>query len=104
MPTNLQQWTIYAESREWIGPIAVTVNGEPATSFELSVIPALNGRPAGPWVGPTMAEHGDVGQAAGLVVGPGSSFPLLLGSHLIVARYSNELEAPIVEVGVINVK
>jgi hypothetical protein len=105
---SLRQWTLYAESKEWVGPISVTVNGQPASSFELSIIPALNGRPIGPWVSPLAAEtalpDGNAGQGLGLVVGPGTDFPLSIGSHLIVARYATDLEAPIIEVGIINVK
>jgi hypothetical protein len=103
---KLQQWTIYAESEEWIGPISLAVNGASTDTYEVTV-GKRSQRPLGPWVATTAADYVDDAGATvpghGVKVGPGSPFALPIGSWFILARATTSLERPIVEVGIVNI-
>lgn len=102
-----QQWTFPAESREWVGPITLIVNGEPAEGFEVAVV-KRGVRPYGPWSAAVAAQYRDdagvTRTGSGVLVGAGTERPLAVGSWHVLARPAGTaLEAPVVDVGVINV-
>jgi hypothetical protein len=102
--TRLQQWTFPAESREWVGPITLTVGNAPVATFEVAVV-KRGVRPYGPWTAPTTAEYTDDAGAtrtgAGVLITPDM---LAVGSWHVLARPTGPgLESPVVDVGVINI-
>lgn len=98
---TLTQWELVAETLEWVGPITVTVNGSPVTNFTLAVVEG-SARPV-TFVTPD-ADPDAPGTAKGVIVGAGSTFPLLVGkTYTIFAKYSDSPEVPVERCGKIKV-
>lgn len=84
-------WRIPRESKEWIGPLVININGVPTTDYELSLV-AVGDRPI-TWVAPTL-----IGANRGLMVGPTTSFPVTPGPYRIWARVLGVTpEAPVID-------
>lgn len=98
---NLTQWELVAETKEWVGPITVTVNGTPVTNF--SVCLAESGKR------PTTFATADLdpdppNSAAGILVGVGSAWPIVAGKlYTIFAKFTDSPEIPVIRVGKIKV-
>lgn len=93
MADDLTQWSIAAETKEWVGPITVTADGTPTTDFEVT-LSGPGQRPAD-WVAPTSLDSG-----LGLLVGEGTDFPLLPGrKYTVWIRYTDSPEIPVLHVG-----
>jgi hypothetical protein len=93
-----ETWTLIKETKEWVGPITVTVDGVPTTSFEVAVVlpPA---RPA-TWTTPTLLD-GDYG----VLVGEGSTYPLTVGKkYAVYVRHTDSPEIPVELVGHLKVR
>jgi hypothetical protein len=99
--TTLTQWELVAETKEWVGPITLTVNGGAVTNFTLAVCEGT--------ARPTTFTTPDVdpdppNTDRGVIVGVGSLWPLTLGkTYTIFAKYSDSPEIPVVRVGRIKV-
>lgn len=106
MKTKLQEWTIWRESVEWVGPVTVNVDGVAAGDFDVTLA-KRDVRPIGPWTAPISATFTDADGAEqtgfGVVVGPGTDFPLAIGSYFVLVRVTTQLQSPVVEVGVVNI-
>lgn len=95
--TDEVTWTLPAETKEWVGPITVTADGQPVTTFEVTVTEG-GGRPTA-WVATTELE-GDLG----VLVGVGTAFPLRTGRrYTIWTRYADTPEIPVTRIGTIRV-
>ena len=70
MADELTAWSVAAETKEWVGPITVTADGEPTTAFEVSLT-APGERPA-TWEAAVVLDAG-----RGLLIGEGTTFELL---------------------------
>jgi hypothetical protein len=94
---DLTTWTLTAETKEWVGPIAVTADGTPVTSFEVSVT-AGGARPS-TWEAALLLNGG-----RGVMVGVGTTFPLRVGQRYTVwARFTDITEVPVLKVGAVRV-
>lgn len=87
------QWQIPRESREFVGPLAVTVDGTPTTAYEVAVL-ADGTRPnASSWRAPD-----NVGGSLGVLVGPGGTYELAPGNYRIWARVTDaNPESPVLD-------
>lgn len=91
------QWRLPAETKEWVGPIAVDANGEPVETFELTLTKDA-ARPAS-WKAPLKLSGG-----LGLLVGLGTDFPLSVGHrHTLWVRFTAMPESPVQKIGMIRV-
>lgn len=91
------QWRLPAETKEWVGPIAVDANGEPVETFELTLTKDA-ARPAS-WRAPLKLSGG-----RGLLVGLGTDFPLSVGHrHTLWVRFTAMPESPVQKIGMIRV-
>ncbi len=90
-------WTLVQETYEFVGPIIVLADGVPTTAFQVCVTnPGV--RPDN-WQAPTILDTG-----AGVLVGVGSPFPLLLGNKATVwIQFTDAPEIPVQRVGYIRV-
>lgn len=94
---DLVQWRLPAETKEFLGPITVTVNGTPTNAFELTLTKDA-GRPT-LWKAPRQVTGG-----LGLLVGLGTDFPLSVGhKHTLWARISSMPEVPVQRIGLVRV-
>lgn len=99
--STLTQWELVAETKEWVGPITVTVNGSAVTNFTVSVVEGT-GRPS-TFSAPD-TDPDPPGTAKGVIVGVGSSWPITVGkTYTIFAKYSDSPEIPVIRVGRIKV-
>lgn len=91
------QWRLPAETKEWVGPIVVDANGEPVSTFELTLTKDA-ARPA-LWKAPLKLSGG-----YGLLVGLGTDFPLAVGHrHSLWVRFTAMPESPVQKIGLIRV-
>jgi len=92
-------WRIPRLSREWVGPITVTADTTPVTSWTYAITP-YNERPATPEDidgVPTLLDD-----TLGVLVGPDTDNVLTAGRYLIWVRYTSGAEAPVLDdVGVL---
>lgn len=90
-------WTLAAETKEFVGPITVTLNGVPTTTFEVTVTSGA-GRPTA-W-----KDRDEIGARRGVLVGVGTPFPLRPGQkYTIWTRMTDVSETPVERVGFIRV-
>lgn len=95
MAETLTEWTLAAETKEWVGPIDVLVDDVEVTGFQV----ALTGPGARPtvWVSPT-----EIGGDFGLLVGAGTDYPLVpFKSYTLWVRYTDTPEIPVQKCGLI---
>ena len=86
-------WNLPRETIEWVGPVTVTADGEPATAVELALLP-LGTRPAGDvWQAPLVLDGGQ-----GLLVNG-----LAPDRYVLWARVTDAPETPVLEVGTVRV-
>jgi hypothetical protein len=92
---DLVTWRLPPETKEWVGPLTVTADGEAVTAFDVTVT-APGQRPAD-WAPPTA-----LGGALGALVGAGSGFPLLPGrKYTLWIRFTDVPETPVLQAGLI---
>lgn len=97
MADDLTTWTLVAETKEWVGPITVLADGAPVSSFEVTVTEG-QARPT-TWTAATSLDGG-----LGVLVGTGTSFPLVTGKRYAVwTRHTDSPEIPVTKVGIIKV-
>jgi hypothetical protein len=85
-------WTLDRLSKEWVGPLAVAVDGTPVTGWTYAVLPR-GARPdsADDIVGvPDATDDG-----LGILVGPDTGHVLEPGTYRIWVRYAAGVEAPV---------
>ena len=68
MAEVLVTWSLPAESKEFIGPIVVTADGVPVTSFEVAFTDGPAERPT------TWSPADIVGSDRGILIGPGTPY------------------------------
>lgn len=93
---SLTTWTLPRESKEWVGPVTVTVSGTPVTTFTLAILPKGTRPASGDWATPYALDGG-----LGLLVGPGSTLVLPVGVHRVWAKITDAPEIPVAEVGTV---
>lgn len=99
--TELNTWTLVAETKEWVGPITVTVDGSPVSSFEVAFT-LSSARPTA-WLTPD-ADPDPPGTALGILVGTGTSHTLTVGKKYTVwTRFTDTPEAPVNRAGYVKV-
>lgn len=92
-------WRLSRLSREWVGPITVTADGVPVTTWTYRITPASD-RPATP--GDIDGVPVVLDDQRGILVGPETSNVLAPGRYLIWVRYVAGQEAPVMDdVGVL---
>lgn len=97
MADELTQWSIAAETKEWVGPITVTADGVPTSSFEVTVT-GPGARPSA-WESASLLDGG-----RGVLVGTGTSFLLTAGrKYTVWIRYTDSPEVPVQRCGEIRV-
>lgn len=93
----MSDWTIPRESREWVGPLTVTVDGQAVTNYEVAVTDR-DTRPT-EWASPDVIDS-----RLGVLVGPGTARPLGRDSYRIWVRVTGDVEAPVLDdVGTITI-
>jgi hypothetical protein len=98
---TLTQWELVAETKEWVGPVTVTVNGTPVTNFTLAICEGTT-RP-GTFLSPDL-DPDPPGTAKGIIVGTGSSWPIVSGkTYTIFFKYTDNPEIPVGRCGKIKV-
>lgn len=100
---ELTTWTVIAETREWVGPITMSLTANDVTTttedFEVCVVPK-GSRPTA-WQAPDASQGGELG----VLVGADTPYPLTPGpTYQIYARHTSTLEIPVVLVGQIKAK
>lgn len=99
MITLVETWKIPRESKEWVGPITVTVDGAvTTTNIKIAILP--NGiRPTAPdWKTPDV-DPDPPATAPGAMVGPGTTFVLAHGLYGIWVQITDTPEIPVIEPG-----
>jgi hypothetical protein len=97
MASTLTQWSLAAETKEWVGPITVLVDDDPVTGFEIALTEP-GARPT-TWSSPTALDEGQ-----GALVGVGTSFPLVpFKIYTLWVRYTDSPEVPVQKCGEIKV-
>lgn len=91
---SMDVWKIPRESKEWIGPIIVTVDDEPTENFEAVILPRGT-RPTDFFA--VEALSGGVG----LLIGPGTPHVLLPGDNILWVKVTSLPEAPVMQVATI---
>jgi hypothetical protein len=96
-------WTLSRLSREWVGPITVTADGQAVTDWTYVIVP-FGQQPASPEAidaAPVTLGTGDAIRR-GVLVGPGTDQELTPGRYQIWLRFVADPEAPVlVAVGVL---
>lgn len=88
----MSDWRLPRESVELVGPITVTDDGTPVTTFEVAVL-AANYRPEeADWETPE-----DVGGDQFVLVGPGTAHALDSGVYRLWVRYVANPETPVLD-------
>lgn len=98
MATEVTQWELVEETREWVGPITVTADGTETDDFEVTV--------TGPGVRPTDWHAPlELDGQFGVLVGLGTQFPLVFGekSTVWIRLPDDNPEEPVLRVGTIRV-
>lgn len=95
MADLLTAWSVAAETKEWVGPIDVSIDGVPTTLFEVTLT-APGVRPAD-WEDSVLLS----GQR-GILIGDGTSFELLPGrKYTVWVRFSDDPEVPVQRCGTV---
>lgn len=90
---ELTQWNVAAETKEWVGPITVTVDDVPTTAFDVSLT-APGTRPS-LWV-----AADELDGAQGILIGDGTDFELLPSrKYTVWVRYTDVPEIPVQRCG-----
>lgn len=90
MADVLVTWSIPAESKEFIGPITVTADGIPVTSFEVAFTDGATARPT------TWAAADVVGTDRGILIGPGTSHTTVVAhKYTVWVRFTDTPEIPV---------
>ncbi len=95
MAETLTQWSIAAETKEWVGPIVVTADGTPVTTFEVTL--------TAPGFRPTTWQAADVlSGGRGILIGSGTAHPLIPGmKYTVWIRYTASPEIPVQKCGTV---
>lgn len=94
----MNEWILPVETREWVGPVTVTVDGTNVTNFEITVTKDA-ARPLN-WKTPLV-----IGSGRGVMVGDGTDFPLEFGhKYTVWTRYTSTPEVPVNRAGTIKVQ
>lgn len=98
MATEVTEWTLVAETKEWVGPITVVADGTPTEDFEVTVT-GPGARPVD-WHAPLALDGG-----LGVLVGETTQFPLVVGekSAVWIRLVNDNPEEPVIKVGSIRV-
>lgn len=97
---TLTQWQLPKETKEWVGPLTVKVNGTVVTSFSVAVTEGTtrptDWQPADP--------DPDGGTTLGVLVGEGTLFPLTIGRKFTIwCKFTDNPEIPVLRAGIIKV-
>jgi len=93
MADELTQWSVAAETKEWVGPITVTADGVPTSAFEVTLTEP-GARPAD-WVTATLLDGG-----RGILIGEGTDFTLVAGrKYTVWIKFTDDPEIPVQRVG-----
>lgn len=94
---TLTTWDLVAETKEWVGPITVTVNDVVVTDFLVCVMDG-QARPTGWAAADYDPDH--PGETAGVLVGTGTPWTLIAGHvYTIFVKYVDNPEAPVLRAG-----
>lgn len=95
MADELMQWSVAAETKEWIGPITLTSDGTPVTTFEVTL--------TSPGARPADWQAADVlGGQRGILIGDGTDFELTPGTKYTVwTRFTDSPEIPVQRCGTV---
>jgi hypothetical protein len=95
MADELTAWSVAAETKEWVGPITVTADGDETTEFEVTLT-APGARPL-EWVTPTTVQGNQ-----GILVGTDTDFPLTPGrKYTAWIRFVDNPEEPVLRIGTV---
>ena len=90
---ELTQWSVAAETKEWVVPITVTADGVPTTAFDVTLT-APGARPA-TWQAADVLD-GD----RGILIGTDTDFELLPGrKYTVWIRFTDDPEVPVQRCG-----
>lgn len=93
-------WTVPRLSTEWVGPITVTSGDVVITDWTIAVFP----RHYQPTIAEISGPPTAIDSQQGVLVGPGSSWPLTPGTYRIWITFDHPPEAPVLnDVGLIKV-
>jgi hypothetical protein len=92
---ELETWSLVAETKEWVGPLSMTLDGVPVATFEVQ-LSLSDARPSSSaWATPTL-----VGAGLRILVGAGTAFPLTAGTKYTVwLRTADSPEIPVYRAG-----
>ena len=94
---TLTEWRLVAETKEWVGPIVVTADGTPVSTFMVSVTKG-SARPS-VWENAYTLES-----RLGVLVGVDTDWPLLVNNtYTVWVKFADTPEAPVERVGTIKV-
>jgi hypothetical protein len=97
---TLTQWELVAETKEWVGPISVSVNEAEVDTFTVCVAEGQS-RPI-TFLDPDPDPDG--GGGYGVLVGVGTPWPLTVGrTYTIFIKYADTPETPVERAGRIKV-
>jgi len=97
----MEQWNLVAETREWVGPLTVTINGTVVSNFVVAITEGA-ARPT-TWVTPDV-DPDPPGTAHGVLVGVDTPFPLTAGKkYTLWTRFTDNPEQPAQRTGLIKV-
>lgn len=93
MADELTQWSVAAETKEFVGPITVSADGAPVTNFDVTL--TLGAARPTAWVAATVLDG-----SRGIMVGADTPFPLVArGKYTVWVRFTDSPEAPVLSVG-----
>ena len=87
-------WTLPRESEEWVGPLTVTVNGAPVTTYQVAVV--KHGQRPTAWATPDNDPRTPF-TALGVLIGPGTANALAAGSYHIWIKVTSSPELPVLD-------
>lgn len=94
-------WRLHHLTREWVGPITVTADGDPVTGWAYALLPRFAEPASADDITGTPTE---LNSGLGILVGPGTDHQLAPGVYRIWIRYVDNPEAPVLdEVGVLTI-
>lgn len=97
MADALTEWSLAAETKEWVGPIVVLADDVPVTDFEVTLT-GPGQRPT-TWTAPTV-----LGAQRGLLVGADTDYELAVGvKYTLWIRYTDAPEIPVIRCGLVRV-
>lgn len=85
-------WTLPRLSVEWVGPITVQRNGVTVTGWTYTILPATDQPTTTTAIGSTPTT---ISGQLGILIGPGTTHPLTVGTYRIWIRYVDNPEAPV---------